>query len=461
MNTVTYAPSSITAEAIWSFDLSMGRFNYVSPQLADIFEVSLSTIETNPVFWTELIHPDDYKNVLTATKRAHLRKQFDIEYRICTNNKIKWVKDRRNLLLNIEGRAIAVSGILSDITVLKQTETRLSESELTSRYLFLNNPNPLWIYEISSLKFLEVNHAAIAMYGYTKDEFLSMTIADIRPAEDVDELLKCVRKVEGKFSSPQHVWRHRKKDREIIYVNISGHGIRYQGSDCEMVMVHDVSEQIKSKQEITLAKESLDALINNIEDQIWSVDSNYNLLSANISFKIAVSRIIGRDLILGESIYFPELQGKDAKIWKNHYDRALKGEAFQIIEIINYPELPPYCAETKFSPIKINDKIVGVACTSRNIQERLETQKRILEQNGKLLELISLVSHEIRGPIASIMGLTNIFNNKDYNDPFNAEVIKLIQGLTTELDSLLYTLIDKTYDLQQSTQLNAPLDEVD
>lgn len=461
MNTVTNAPSSITAEAIWSFDLSIGRFNYVSPQLADIFEVSLNTIETNPVFWTELIHPDDYKYVLTETKRAYLRKHFDIEYRICTNNKTKWVKDRRSVLLNIEGRPVAMSGILSDITALKQAETRLNESDLTSRYLFLSNPNPLWIYETSSLRFLEVNHAAVSMYGYSQEEFLSMTIADIRPEEDVAELLESVRAVKERFSNPQRVWRHRKKNSEIFYVNISGHGIRYEGKDCELVMAHDITEQVKSKQEIILAKESLDALINNIEDQIWSIDANHNILSANISFRTTVSKMIGRDLIIGEPIYFPELKGKDADVWKNHYDRALKGEAFQIIELINYPHVKAHCAETKFSPITINNKIVGVACASRNIQERLETQQRIIEQNSKLLELISIVSHEIRGPIASIMGLTNIFNDQNYNDPFNAEVIKLVQGLTTELDSLLYTLIDKTYDLQQSSQLNAPLDKVD
>ncbi|WP_207533603.1 PAS domain S-box protein [Desertivirga arenae] len=461
MNNVTYAPSSITAEAIWSFDLAASRFNYVSPQLADIFEVSITTIQTNPVFWTELIHPDDYKYVLAETRRSYLSKQLDIEYRIFINNKIKWVKDRRSFLLSLEGRPLAMSGILSDITALKLTETKLTESELASRYLFLNNPNPLWIYEISSLKFLEVNHAALSVYGFTRDEFLAMTIADIRPEEDVEELLKSVRAVEDKYSNPQRVWRHRKKNREIIYVNVSGHGIKYKGKDCEIVIAHDVTEQVKSKQEILLAKENLDALINNIEDAIWSVDANYRVLSANNSFKTAVLTMIGRDLIIGESIYFPELQGKDADVWKNHYDKALKGEAFQIIELINYPDLEPYCAETKFRPIKINNQIVGVACTSRNIQERLETQKRIIEQNSKLLELISIVSHEIRGPIASIMGLTNIFNDKDYNDPFNAEVIKLVQSLTTELDTLLFTLIDKTYNLQQSNQLNTPLDKVD
>jgi len=440
-------------DAIWSFNLIDYKFSYLNHRLADIYEIPISDIKNKPSFWLDFIHPDDYKIVLAETKRAYRGRQSEIEYRILVNNKIKWVLDKRTVVINEQGKRTAITGILSDITDKKTAEIKLTESEITFRYLFINNPNPLWIYDTKSLEFLAVNYAAIAKYGYTKEEFLSMTIADIRPKEDIDDLITSVKKIKSKFLNSSKVWRHLKKNKEVIYVNISGHGIKYQGRDAEIVMSHDVTEQEKSKQKIIVAKENLDALINNIDDQIWSIDSDYKVISANIAFKLAITHIIGRELQIGESIFFPELMGEGKELWKGYYDRAMRGEAFQIIELMSVSGITPYFAETKFSPITIDEKIIGVACISRNIQERLETQKRIIEQNTKLLELISIASHEIRGPVVSILGLTNLFNEKDYKDPFNAEIIHMIQNLTLQLDKLIYTLVDKTYSLQQGNEL--------
>ena len=450
MHNFLNALSSIN-DAIWSFDLAENKFSYVNQRMADIYEIPLESVHNKPSFWLEYIHPEDFNYVLTETKWAYRGKQIEIEYRLLINNKIKWVLDKRLVVIE-NGKRVAVTGILSDITDKKNAEIKLSEPEITFRYLFINNPNPLWIYDINTLQFLAVNYSAIAKYGYSKEEFLSMTLADIRPREDLPLLFKSVKDIErNKFLSTNRVWRHLKKNKELIYVSISGHSIKYQGRDAEIVMAHDVTSQVKSKQEIILAKENLDALINNIDDQIWSIDANYNILSANISFKLNVSGMIRREIKIGESIFFPELEGKDKSVWKNHYDKALRGEAFQIIDQ-NQAHSASFFAETKFNPIIVDEKIIGVACISRNIQERLETQKRIIEQNTRLLELISIASHEIRGPVVSILGLTNIFNDKDYSDPFNAEVIQLVQNLTLQLDKLIYTLVDKTYALQQGNQ---------
>src|SRR5690348_11981823 len=78
------------------------------------------------------------------------------------------------------------------------------------RYLFQQNPTPMWIYEIGTLRFLEVNEAAIRRYGYTRDEFLAMTIADIRPPEDLPRLQQMVRDHPPGFRDAG-LWRHRLK----------------------------------------------------------------------------------------------------------------------------------------------------------------------------------------------------------------------------------------------------------
>lgn len=65
---------------------------------------------------------------------------------------------------------------------------RLQRSEEAYRYLFLHNPRPMWIYDLETLRFVEVNAAALLKYGYTRDEFLAMDLYAIRPEEDHERL---------------------------------------------------------------------------------------------------------------------------------------------------------------------------------------------------------------------------------------------------------------------------------
>jgi PAS domain S-box-containing protein len=276
-----------------------------------------------------------------------------------------------------------------------------------------------------------------------------MTIADIRPKEDLQELLNHVYSVTNTFTNPRRYWRHIKKDGQLLYVNISGHGINFNGCDAEMVMAHDITLEVESREKITLAKENLDALINSIREDIWSIDSKYRLISVNNSYKKAIEASIGREIVIGESIFMPEFDNEDNKQRKKYYDKALKGETFTFIELINHPGEKPFCAETKLNPIRNKNKIIGVACISTNIQERLEAHDIILEQNKTLREVISIASHEIRGPVATLLGLIAAFNKENPTDPFNQEVMSLITDVTTNLDTVIHELVNKSYALKE------------
>ena len=439
-------------DAIWSYNLSEKKFIYLNKRLAEIFDTSIEAIEEDPKFWRKYIHPVDYSYVIEQTEKAFNGESVEIEYRIIINGEVRWISDKKVAVAGDEN-SVVITGILSDITKKKIDETILSDTERTFRYLFVNNPNPLWTYDCETLKFLAVNNAAITKYGYSKEEFLSMTIADIRPEEDVPLLINSVKEVRSQFYDSGRTWRHLKKNGDLMYVNISGHGIKHMGRDAELVMAHDITEQVKNQQIITLAKENLDTLINNIEDHIWSIDRKYNVLSINNSFRNIIRRGVGRDLEIGDSIFMPEFTPEAKQLWLKYYDRALKGEVVQFIDQIKLPGNEPYFSETKLSPIFNNQEVVGVACISSNIEERLETQKKIMNHNQSLLELISIASHEIRGPIASLLGLSEVFNTQNYADPFNAEIITLMQNTIRQLDDLIHKLVDKTYALQQENQL--------
>src|SRR6266496_1368280 len=114
------------------------------------------------------------------------------------------------------------------------------ETEEGYRLLFESNPQPMWIYDRDNLFFLAVNNAAVHGYGYSLDEFLAMTIKDIRPPEDLPWLLEKVASVKPGMNSTSS--RHLKKDGTLIEVEIVSHTLQYGGRRAELVLAMNVSD---------------------------------------------------------------------------------------------------------------------------------------------------------------------------------------------------------------------------
>ncbi len=118
--------------------------------------------------------------------------------------------------------------------------------DIPYRQMFEDNPQPMWMYDRETLAFLEVNAAAVHLYGYTREEFLAMTIADIRPPEDVPGLRAAVAAVDSGYSRPKS-WRHTKKDGTVIQVEITSHTIDFSGRAAELVMARDLTAQRRAE----------------------------------------------------------------------------------------------------------------------------------------------------------------------------------------------------------------------
>ncbi len=117
---------------------------------------------------------------------------------------------------------IGMGGILAFAGRIQRKQQELITSEKNYRLLFENNPHPMWVYDLESLAFLTVNDAAVTHYGYSREEFLAMTIRDIRPSEDVPRLMQNIENVtEGVDEAG--IWQHLKKDGTMIYVEITSH----------------------------------------------------------------------------------------------------------------------------------------------------------------------------------------------------------------------------------------------
>lgn len=131
----------------------------------------------------------------------------------------------------------------------QHSEKRALDGEARFQYLFESNPLPMWVYDRASFAFIDVNEAACAQYGYTRDEFLAMKITDIRPPEDVPALLEYFRQHPAPLRMASDEWRHLKKNGEIIYVEVSAHSLDLAGKPAVLVVMYDITERKRAEAE--------------------------------------------------------------------------------------------------------------------------------------------------------------------------------------------------------------------
>ncbi len=153
-----------------------------------------------------------------------------------------------------QGTGGQIIGIGQDITDRKRAEESLRRSEERFRLMFASNPLPMWVYDIELLRFLEVNEAALAHYGYSKDEFLSMTIMDIRPPEEIPHLLENLAHTRPPLQQSGE-WRHQTKDGQTIDVQITSHTFQFGERSAALVVAQDITER-KKMEEARLAAEA-------------------------------------------------------------------------------------------------------------------------------------------------------------------------------------------------------------
>lgn len=133
------------------------------------------------------------------------------------------------------------------LKVMEEDTARFGRMDAEYRLLYDSNPHPMWIYDPETLRFVSVNDAAMELYGYDREEFLKLTIFDIRPEEDRPKLMEALR-------APHHgvhtIWRHRRKDGSTFFVDVTSHEVTYCGRPARFVMTIDITEREKLTAEL-------------------------------------------------------------------------------------------------------------------------------------------------------------------------------------------------------------------
>jgi PAS domain S-box-containing protein len=174
-------------------------------------------------------------------------------------------------LIEFDG-APAILAICRDVTSQRRTEEQLAESERQYRLMFESNPQPMWIFDIDTLKFLAVNEAAVQHYGYSREQFLSMTMLDIRPREGRERFFKDLHELP--HSTTHMLTRvHRTADGRHIHVKPSSNKMVFKGRNACFVLIQDVTEEVRAREEMAAREAYYRALIENTRDLITIVDA--------------------------------------------------------------------------------------------------------------------------------------------------------------------------------------------
>src|SRR5580698_9645438 len=158
------------------------------------------------------------------------------------------------------------------------------------RLLFMDNPQPMWVYDLETLRLLEVNAAAVLHYGYSREQFLSMTIKEIRPAEDIPRLLDDIAQDSEDLQDSQD-WRHIVSDGRIIDVQVISHILPFAGRNAKLVVIKDITERKKAESAMRNAERKYRQIFEESMIGIFQSTVEGRFLSVNPS----MARMLGYD----------------------------------------------------------------------------------------------------------------------------------------------------------------------
>jgi PAS domain S-box-containing protein len=337
------------------------------------------------------------------------------------------------------------------------------------RLLFAGNPLPMWVYDLETLAFLEINDAAVARYGYSRQEFLQMRISDIRPGADAERLLADVR-------SPRPVlqysgeWRHRLRDGRLIDVEIASHTLQFRGHSAALVVVHDVTDRKQAEAALRRSEARKAAILEAALDCVITIDDEGRVVdfnpAAERTFAYQHHEVVGRPL--AELIIPPDLRQAHINGLARYRQTGSHAVLNRRIELRGMrSDGTEFPVELAITPIQGHERPMFTGYI-RDISDRKRAEEDLLRLNAELeervvqrtaqleaaveeLEAFSYaVSHDLRAPLRAIDGFSQVLL-EDHGNVLNEDA-RSVLGRVRAASQRMAELIDDLLDLSRLTR---------
>jgi PAS domain S-box-containing protein len=285
-----------------------------------------------------------------------------------------------------DGDLIAHLWKYRETTERKKIEQRLRESESQYRHLFQENPHPMWVLDWDTLEFLEVNHEAIERYGYTREEFLSMKLSDLRREVDRPSLTELISNMKLQQGSHHVEVVHRTKDGRDLIVDVVSNEIEFQGNGARLALAQDITERRKIENDLYRSRLNLNALVENTTDMISSYDREMRLITWNSAYENVFRNLLHVEIYAGMALR-DRVPANEVEQWEQWMRRGLNGEEF-VAERDYITPTATITMEVSCFPIVEEKVVTGVLFFNRDITSRKKTEAELLRSRANVHALV-------------------------------------------------------------------------
>ena len=228
------------------------------------------TVRPSFDIFIKVVHPEDHDKVKEAIEQAlACVRSYEVECRVIwPNGELRHVYCQGEIQRDAAGRQIGMIGTSLDITERKRTEEALCASEERYRRLFEVESDAIFIVDCETDQFIEVNAAALALYGYNKEEFLALRDGDV--SAEPDKTRRAI--TEQQTNIPLRF--HRRKDGNVFPVEIAGSYFEYQGRKLHVAAIRDITDRVKAEIELRESEERLNLALAASRMGVWEWDFN-------------------------------------------------------------------------------------------------------------------------------------------------------------------------------------------